>query len=82
VIVDFGKAWISRTHPFLPPEAAKKYLPGVPISPLLRWSKAWWPYLQVAFDEWIDWNWEPWLEHHYGSTRDSITKEMEEVWQP
>ncbi|KAJ8103043.1 hypothetical protein POJ06DRAFT_280225 [Lipomyces tetrasporus] len=36
-------AWVGRAHPLLAPEAAQKYLPGVPISPLLRWSKAWWP---------------------------------------
>ncbi|KAK9235325.1 hypothetical protein V1525DRAFT_421429 [Lipomyces kononenkoae] len=82
IIVDFGKAWVGRAHPLLAPEAAKKYLPGIPISPVLCWSKAWWPYLQVSFAEWIDWDWEPWLEHHFGSTSAPITKDMEEIWRP
>ncbi|KAK9248789.1 hypothetical protein V1506DRAFT_564232 [Lipomyces tetrasporus] len=66
-------AWVGRAHPLLAPEAAQKYLPGVPISPLLRWT---------SFAAWIDWDWEPWLEQHFGSTRASITKDMEEVWRP
>ncbi|KAK9339019.1 hypothetical protein V1521DRAFT_460548 [Lipomyces starkeyi] len=73
VIVDFGKAWVGRAHPLLAPEAAKKYLASVPISPLLRCT---------SFAGWIDWDWEPGLEHHFGSTRASITKDMEEVWRP
>jgi serine/threonine protein kinase len=36
-IIDFGKAVLGRT-PY--PEEEQRYLPGVPISPLLRWNKA------------------------------------------
>ena len=74
VIIDFGRCAIGR-HPL--PFLHQEYLPNVPISPLLRWSKP-----RGPFESWIDWDWRPWLEHVYGSTRASITKEMESLWLP
>ena len=56
VLIDFGNSWFTRTHPMLPPELAKKFLLSAPISPLLRWSTAWWDYLQIGFEKWIDWD--------------------------
>ncbi|KAK9249273.1 hypothetical protein V1506DRAFT_569458 [Lipomyces tetrasporus] len=41
VLVDLGRARIGRSTRLDNPEYEKKYLPGVPISPLLRWNKAW-----------------------------------------
>lgn len=74
VIIDFGKCVLGR-HPV--PELRQKYLPGVPISPLLRWHEP-----RQKFQPWIDWAWEPWLEHVYGSTRASITENMKSLWLP
>ncbi|KAK2735608.1 hypothetical protein FQN55_002192 [Onygenales sp. PD_40] len=71
VIIDFGRSSIGRT-PFL--EEEERYLPGVEISPLLRWNEAW--GFWHAFDEWIDWDWQAWLEDNYAGTRDSITDHM------
>ncbi|KLJ13360.1 hypothetical protein EMPG_11698 [Blastomyces silverae] len=73
-IVDFGKAVIGRT-PF--PEEEQRYLPGVPISPLLRWNRAW--GFWHVFDAWVDWDWQPWLEDVYGDTGASITDDMRSV---
>jgi hypothetical protein len=76
-VIDFGKAMLSRT-PF--PEEEQQYLPGVPISPLLRWDKAW--GFWHVFDAWIDWDWQSWLEDVSGDTRASITDHMRSVWLP
>ncbi|PGH28953.1 hypothetical protein GX50_08299 [[Emmonsia] crescens] len=76
-IVDFGKSSVGRT-PF--PEEEERYLPGVEISPLLRWNQAW--GFWHAFDEWIDWDWQAWLEDTYAGTRSSITDHMRSIWLP
>jgi serine/threonine protein kinase len=74
VLVDFGKAWTSRS-PF--PEWEEKFLPGIPISPLLRWIKP-----REWFDGWVDWDWMAWVEQHYEHTRGSITEYMQRKWGP
>jgi hypothetical protein len=35
-----------------------------------------------AFDDWIDWDWQPWLERVYADSKDSITDHMRSVWLP
>ncbi|KAN0075112.1 hypothetical protein V8E54_007723 [Elaphomyces granulatus] len=82
VLIDFGKSLVGRIPYRALPGDEAKYLPGVPISPLLRWNQAWWDYRQDVFNEWIDWDWQPWLEHCYGSTKASITADMISVWLP
>ncbi|KAJ8098149.1 hypothetical protein POJ06DRAFT_145796 [Lipomyces tetrasporus] len=67
VVVDFGKADVGRSPCPIDPEEEARYLPGVPISPLLRWNVAWWHHVQTYFRKWIDWDWQPWLEDNYGS---------------
>jgi len=74
VLVDFGLARTSRS-PF--PEWEEKYLPGAPISPMLRWIKP-----REWFDGWIDWDWKAWAERHYEHTRGSITEYMQMKWGP
>ncbi|MCJ1260007.1 hypothetical protein MMC24_007847 [Lignoscripta atroalba] len=82
VIIDLASSDIGRSRfPEIPAEE-DKFLPGVPISPLLRWNEARWPDPQTRFGTWVDWAWQPWLEHHYGSTRASITDEMRSIWLP
>jgi serine/threonine protein kinase len=66
VLVDFGLSRTSRC-PF--PEWEEKHLPGVPISPILRWIKP---------REWFD----GWVEQHYEHTRGSITEYMRKKWGP
>ncbi|EEH19028.2 hypothetical protein PABG_01347 [Paracoccidioides brasiliensis Pb03] len=80
VLIDFGYCGIGRTPSNSPAEWKAKYLPGVPISPLLRWDQGWGRH--ANFHEWIDWDWQTWLEHCYESTRASITEHMRSIWLP
>lgn len=80
VLVDFGKAIVGRSPFPEDPTEEERYLPGIPISPLLRWHEVW--ELQTCFSAWIDWDWQSWLEHSYGSTSASITDKMRSVWLP
>ncbi|KAK2739586.1 hypothetical protein FQN57_006548 [Myotisia sp. PD_48] len=52
------------------------FFSGTYVSPLLRWKTNKRRYLR--FREWIDWEWDPWMETVYGDTRNTITKEQEE----
>ncbi len=74
VIIDFGRCAVGR-HAL--PHLHQVYLPNVPISPLLRWRKP-----KRSFQAWVDWDWLPWLERLYASTRASITEEMKSLWLP
>jgi serine/threonine protein kinase len=74
VIIDFGQCAIGR-HPLR--QYHQKYLPGVPISPLLRWNKP-----RGNFESWIDWDWLAWLNHVYEPTRASITDDMRSLFLP
>lgn len=74
VIIDFGQSFIGR-HPLAIPEI--DFLPGVPISPLLRWKRP-----RETFDAWVDWDWTPWLNQVYESTKPSITEHMRCLWEP
>lgn len=74
VLVDLGKAWTSRS-PF--PKWHDRFLPGVPITPLLRWMRK-----PTAYNDWVDWDWRSWVEKHYGHEKNTITTEMEKLWGP
>ncbi|KAK9242381.1 hypothetical protein V1506DRAFT_89612 [Lipomyces tetrasporus] len=82
VVVDFGKADVGRSPCPIDPEEEARYLPGVPISPLLRWNVAWWHHVQTYFSKWIDWDWQPWLEDNYGSIDTSSMGYMIKLWLP
>jgi hypothetical protein len=56
------------------PAGEERQLPGTYISPLLRWHKVWRKF--NIFADWIDWDYEPWLEAEYAHTVDSITPHM------
>ncbi|EGE86861.1 hypothetical protein BDDG_09812 [Blastomyces dermatitidis ATCC 18188] len=45
---------------------------GQYISPLLRWNKT----MAMQFNDWIDWDWEAWIEAEYAYTTTTITPEM------
>jgi len=82
IILDFEHSYLSRINTVDPTgEKEQKLLPGVPISPLLRWHvvrKT--DFIEDDFEGWIDWDWQPWLETCYAATRSSITREMIKIW--
>ncbi|OJD28457.1 hypothetical protein ACJ73_00144 [Blastomyces percursus] len=80
VLIDFGYCGIGRTPSNSPAEWKAKHLTGVPISPLLRWDQGWGRH--ANFHEWIDWDWQTWLEHCYEFARASITEHMRSIWLP
>lgn len=59
---------------------------GGPINPFrcvdkhytheVRWDKS----MAMKFNDWIDWEWRPWVEEEYAHTAASITPEMREVY--
>lgn len=62
------------------PEEEQKWLPGTFISPLLRWRQAWCP---LAYSkDWVDWDYQSWLEAEYADTVSSITPYMKSMWLP
>ncbi len=81
VLIDFGYVRFGRLGRYPVPEQLRMYLPGVRISPILRWHKAWWDGRHSKFEAWIDWDWQPWLEHHW-SKESVITPEMASVFLP
>ncbi|PYI15761.1 hypothetical protein BO99DRAFT_467055 [Aspergillus violaceofuscus CBS 115571] len=48
------------------------------ISPPLRWNEA--KFKASPFDDWVDWDWDPWLTAEFAHTVTSITPEMREQW--
>ncbi|KGM92148.1 uncharacterized protein PADG_11684 [Paracoccidioides brasiliensis Pb18] len=46
------------------------------ISPLLRWDKT----MAMQFNDWIDWDWQPWIEAEYAHTAATITPEMRDTY--
>lgn len=78
VVIDFAKSSTERTP--LPKAEVRDLLPGVPISPLLRWHEVWGKWNQ--FEAWVDWDWQLWLESQYAWTRSSITDYMRSIWLP
>ncbi|KAF7586893.1 hypothetical protein BBP40_008042 [Aspergillus hancockii] len=78
VLIDLGKSVIRRSPNQFDSEQEKQWLPGVPISPLLRWN-AFYGH-QDPFQEWIDWPWQAWLEVQYNKDEASITEEQSEIW--
>ncbi|EQL29710.1 hypothetical protein BDFG_07702 [Blastomyces dermatitidis ATCC 26199] len=45
---------------------------GQYISPLLQWNKT----MAMQFNDWIDWDWQAWIEAEYAYTTTTITSEM------
>ncbi|OAX77681.1 hypothetical protein ACJ72_08017 [Emergomyces africanus] len=46
------------------------------ISPLLRWNKT----MAMQFNDWIDWDWQAWIEAEYAYTATTITPEMRNTY--
>ncbi|KAB8275519.1 hypothetical protein BDV30DRAFT_64715 [Aspergillus minisclerotigenes] len=76
VFLDFGGALFGRTRDDVVAVAYRASLfLGTYISPLLRWAK-----LPSDFEQWVDWDWQAWLEQNYGHTKETITEKMQEVF--
>lgn len=54
-----------------------KRFTGKYVSPLLRWK-----FLPQRFSDWIDWQWEAWVNKEFWHTAGTITPGMREVWGP
>ncbi|KAK2768440.1 hypothetical protein FQN54_000295 [Arachnomyces sp. PD_36] len=82
VHIDFGSNHMSRFWwaDYGGAEKEKKFLPGVFISPIIRW------HVKLGrtkkFQEWIDWEYQRWVETEYANTLPSITPEVIERFLP
>ncbi|CAN6674725.1 hypothetical protein TRVA0_062S00474 [Trichomonascus vanleenenianus] len=79
VFVDFGFAIFDR----ILDDRIARYGPepflGQYISPILRWGVGGEDFA-CRFDDWIDWEWQRWLESEYAHTVPSITSKMREAY--
>ena len=80
--IDFGHAVIGRSPNSQNEEQEKRSLPGVYISPLLRWFKARGREPVCNFQDWINWDWNEWLLGTYLSDKENITPEIIRKWLP
>lgn len=80
--IDFGSTEFGRitVHPPLSPEELADFLPGVYISPLLRWHEV--QDRADKFEAWIDWDWQALLEGEYAQDEAGITQGMRDLWLP
>ena len=78
VLIDFDVSELARERPLLIQLRGEDYyMPGVYISPLLRWPK----FSGLGeFEDWIDWDWEAWLGEQYAADKAHVTEEMKKVW--
>ena len=80
VLLDFEIVHLDRHDPyFIKRFGRETFMPGVVISPLLRWIGK---EKGENFGDWVDWDWQGWIEERYGKDRVSITDQMKEVWGP
>lgn len=49
VMLDFGRSIVGRSRKPGNRALERRFLPSIPITPLLRWNGAWWPYLEDSF---------------------------------
>ena len=80
VLMDFDVADLGRDSPRLLKYFGEAcYLPGVYISPLLRWAE----YSDMsAFEDWTEgWDWKDWISERYDQDRPGVTEAMKEVWE-
>ncbi|PYI25502.1 hypothetical protein BP00DRAFT_440714 [Aspergillus indologenus CBS 114.80] len=77
VFVDLAHALFNRRRDD-PLTLTLNYFLGEYISPLLRWKNS--RRLASPFEDWVDWEWDPWLTAEFAHTVTSITPEMRERW--
>ncbi|KZF24869.1 hypothetical protein L228DRAFT_243608 [Xylona heveae TC161] len=78
VFIDFGFAIFGRTWDGSDERRPHKMFSGIYISPLLLWHES--RRSRFDFEEWVDWNWQRWLNAEYKHTASSITKEMRKTY--
>ncbi|CAN6663118.1 hypothetical protein TRVA0_034S01574 [Trichomonascus vanleenenianus] len=76
VFVDF--AMIVFRDSILPKSTRVNRYIGTYVSPLLRWDS----YMVEKFNDWIDWQWKPWLDAKYAHTEKFITEKMRDRFKP
>lgn len=77
VFIDFGDVRFDQSDTS---EMATKWFPGMYISPLLQWHEA--RSRTYGFEDWIDWDWQSWLEAEFEHTAVTIKPEMQEKFLP
>ncbi|KAJ5138249.1 uncharacterized protein N7515_003097 [Penicillium bovifimosum] len=77
VIIDFAHALFNRRRDD-PPLLQLDQVLGEYISPVLRWKEI--RGKGDSFSEWIDWDWDPWLEAEFAHTIPRIKPGMRERW--
>ena len=79
MLVDFDAADLGRQSPdLLHYFGEAHFLPGVYISPLLRWAEY---HGMSAFDDWTEgWDWKDWISERYDGDRSGVTEAMKEMW--
>lgn len=70
-VIDFGHTVFGRMG-LGDPELDREWFSGMYISPLLRWTDE--KDQQWPFEDWVDWDWQPWLEKMYEYTKPMITE--------
>ena len=78
VLLDFDSAYLGREClGLLQCFGEEYYLPGVYISPLIRWPNM---GCVELFEDWVDWDWTAWIHSRYAHDEATITEHMIEVW--
>lgn len=79
VLVDFDIADLGRQIPVLLQHFGEaRYMPGVYISPLLRWAEY---HGMSALEDWTEgWDWKDWISERYDGDRPGVTEAMKKVW--
>lgn len=81
VHIDFGSNMMSRFWwEGYGAEREKTRLPGVFISPLIRWHRE--SGRTFNFLEWIDWDYQSWLQDEYAHTLSSVTPQILSAYLP
>ncbi|KAK2748568.1 hypothetical protein FQN57_000703 [Myotisia sp. PD_48] len=62
-----------------PSQSEEPFFAGSYVSPLLRWRSV--TMREEPFVDWIDWDWDPWIEAVYTDTRNTITKAPKEYFE-
>ncbi|PLB34275.1 uncharacterized protein BDW47DRAFT_134397 [Aspergillus candidus] len=77
MFVDLAATFFGQSR--VPPAASEmNSTVGGYISPLLRWKEA--NDRPGLFADWIDWEWDSWIDAEYAHTDAEITKEMRELY--
>lgn len=77
VFIDFGHALFNRRRDDRYSLRLNNFL-GEYVSPILRWKRG--RRKRDPFEEWVDWDWDEWLEAEFAHTIAGITPEMRERW--